>query len=236
MEWASLIVSISERIIVSLDVKAQRAANNASKALTDSATALSQAKDATGTAATAKKESDAVTMETVRIRGTVKVIGEKAEQINQALGEAQYFLASPELRDPEELRKGLAPFKGKSAVFKSYKNDGDGYFVCKALLSVAQSAGMILTDQCGEQDATPMVFKGVPAFLNSVFVSAPDDDTTEALAKVMGRATFMGATSSGFGNVPHPPLIVFFVGRKPHVTVNIPVAIKPRKSGLKNNQ
>ena len=228
--------TLSGQEIGSLDIKAQRAADNASKAVADSSTAISQAKDAAGAAATAKKEADAVAKETARIRGTVEVVGKKAEQINQALGEAQYFLGSPELRDPEKLRKDLAPFKGKSAIFKSYKNDGDGYFVCKALLSVAQSAGMIPIDQCGEQDATPMVFKGAPGFLNSVFVSAPDDDTMEALAKVMGGATFMGAASAGFGNVPHPSLIVFFVGRKPHVTVSIPVASKPRKSGLKNKQ
>ena len=228
--------TLSGQEIGSLDIKAQRAADNASKAVADSSTAISQAKDAAGAAATAKKEADAVAKETARIRGTVEVVGKKAEQINQALGEAQYFLGSPELRDPEKLRKDLAPFKGKSAIFKSYKNDGDGYFVCKALLSVAQSAGMIPIDQCGEQDATPMVFKGVPGFLNSVFVSAPDDDTMEALAKVMRGATFMGATSAGFGNVPHPSLIVFFVGRKPHVIVSIPVASKPRKSGLKNKQ
>ena len=218
------------------DNLAQSAVQNSNTALGTSATAISQAKDAAGAAAAAKKEADAVAKETARIRGTVEVVGKKAEQINQALGEAQYFLGSPELRDPEKLRKDLAPFKGKSAIFKSYKNDGDGYFVCKALLSVAQSAGMIPIDQCGEQDATPMVFKGVPGFLNSVFVSAPDDDTMEALAKVMRGATFMGATSAGFGNVPHPSLIVFFVGRKPHVTVSIPVASKPRKSGLKNKQ
>ncbi len=46
--------TLSEQIISSLDLKAQRAADNASKAVTDSSTALSQAKDALTKAGDAK--------------------------------------------------------------------------------------------------------------------------------------------------------------------------------------
>lgn len=126
------------------------------------------AQGAAKAASAAQTSADAVAKETTRIRGNLEEIGKNAEQISGALAEAQYFLASPELRDPEKLRKDLEAFKGKQALFGSYKNDGDGYFVCKALLSVAQSAGMIPVDQCGEQNATPLVFKGIPG-LSTVF-------------------------------------------------------------------
>jgi hypothetical protein len=52
--------TLSERIIGSLDAKAQRATDNASKALTDSSTALAQAKVAADTAGRAKQEADQV--------------------------------------------------------------------------------------------------------------------------------------------------------------------------------
>jgi hypothetical protein len=168
----------------------------------------------------------------VKARDKVEAVGKRAEALGQSLGMAQYFLSSPELRDPEKLRKELLPFKGKSALFKSYKNDGDGYFLCEALLSIAGSAGMLPIDQCGEVKANPLVFNdGVPTFINSVAVAAPDDDTMLAQSKIMGGATFLRSTAGGFGKAPHSASIVFFVGRKPHVIVSTtPAKINPRKS------
>jgi hypothetical protein len=221
--------TLSEQIIGSLDVKARDAADAASRA-------NKVAGEAEGKAERANIKSDAAVKDSGEAQKQVAVVAQRAEQINQALGSAQYFLSSPELRDPEKLRKDLTSFKGKSALFTSYKNDGDGYFLCKALVSVAGSAGMIPIDQCGEQEARPMVFNGVPAFINSIAVSAPDDDTMLALGRIIGGAAFLGASSGGFGKVPHPPLIEFFVGRKPHVTVSTPAMSITRKSDSKTKR
>jgi hypothetical protein len=201
--------TLSEQIIGSLDAKARDASANATKALTDSGKALVQAGQANIKSGNAVDGAD-------KANTSIEAVGKMASAIDQELQTAQVVLFAPELRDPGGLKKQLVQFKGKSVFFRSYINDGDGYFLCQDLLSVADSAGILGNNQCGQALASP-------PFMGSVNVFAPDDDTMLSLSGIIGGATPYGSSTGGLGTAPHSPTIVVFVGRRPHVMVG-PIA------------
>jgi len=191
-----------------------------------SATGASEAaKQAKGAAAGAEGKAEVVGKKADKAEKTVEAVGKKASVIEVELGTAQDLLSDRQMRDADGLKKQLSKFGGRTTVFRSYANDGDGYFLCEDLLSIATEpqVGIIGTDQCGMLPAKP-------PFVTGISVSAPDDDTMLSLSNIMARvAPFGVSTTTGFGNGPHPSVIVIFIGRKPWGRVGAygPTALPP---------
>ena len=185
---------LSDQVIGSLD-KRDRDAKDMADA------AVASAKNATDSASAAEKVAGKASL-------TVTAVGKQADEIDQRLGMAQYFLSDRDIRDPNGLKAKLSKFAGKTILFRSYVNDGDGYFVCKELDWLAGSAGVVATDQCGLFPVEP------PYPMTQINVFAPDDETMLSLVAIMAGATFGGASSGPAGNAPHATAIIVFVGRK----------------------
>jgi hypothetical protein len=135
----------------------------------------------------------------------------------------QYFSTSRAVHDQKLLKTQLEPFRGQPVVFRSYKNDGDGYITCGELVFVAQSAGMLTTNQCGEwpfPDGTTLA-DGTVWPVTGLFVSGPNEDSMIALEQVLSRVSpSFGASAGPFGkNAQKPPEFVVFVGKKSDVFV-----------------
>lgn len=81
--------TLSERIIGSLDLKAQRAADNASKAVTDSSTALSQAKDAADEANRAKGAATRATIKAGEAGNLARRVNDEAVVLTKRTEELQ---------------------------------------------------------------------------------------------------------------------------------------------------
>jgi hypothetical protein len=197
---------LSEYVIRSLSATAGHAATNAHNALTDSGTALTKAEKAVTASEKANDSAESA-------RRTITAIGGQANEIDQRLNMAQFFLSDRLVLDSEGLKKKLAVYKGRPIFFRSYVNDGDGYFLCKELDWIAGSAGIIPTDQCGLFPVEP------PHPMTQINVFAPDDDTMLSLSSVMAGATAYGSSTGPAGNAPHSPAIIVFVGRKNRVVV-----------------
>jgi hypothetical protein len=122
-----------------------------------------------------------------KAQNTVDGVGKKAKVIEWEVDQAQYFLSAREIRDPDGLKKKFAQFKGKTIFFRSYVNDGDGYFICKELLWSAASAGIIPNDQCGLYPVEP------PYPNTGINVFAPTLDEMLALNTTLAGATMYGS-------------------------------------------
>ena len=164
-----------------------------------------RANDAETSAKNAQASADAVGREAEQAKKTVDIVGKRAEAIDQKLDMAQYFLSARELRDPALLKSQLSAFKGKTFIFRSYVNDGEGYFLCKKLTWVASDAGVVATDQCGLfQVERPFIMLGINIW-------APTEEVMLTLNKEFAAATLYGsggAVSSDGGTI-------VFVGGKP---------------------
>jgi hypothetical protein len=121
------------------------------------------------------------------------------------IGAAQDILSDREKFNPERLKKQLSAFRGKTILFRSYLNDGDGYFLCERLLSDAtdSSVGIIGIDQCGG-------FTAKLPFTTGVGIYASDWETVSALSKILMASV---APSIVTGSIA--PATIIFVGRKP---------------------
>jgi hypothetical protein len=129
-------------------------------------------------------------------------VAKRAESIDQELSMVQYLLEPRKVRNPDDLKKQLVQFKGKTIFFKSYFNDSDGYFLCKELVSVADAVGIVSNDQCGL-----LVVK--PPFSLGINVFAPDLGTMLAL-----NAAMSGVTPYGSGGGVNGTTNIVLVGRK----------------------
>jgi hypothetical protein len=58
-----------------------------------------------------------------------------------------------------------------------------------------------------------MLLASVP-FVSGISVAGPNDDTMLALSKALGRQTPFGSSAGPFGNAPHSPNWIVFVGMK----------------------
>jgi hypothetical protein len=197
--------TLSEQVIVSLDAKARDASTNAAKALTDSGNALIQAGQADIKSGNAADKAD-------KAKASVDVVGKRAESVEQELEMEAYLLSAREVRDPNGLKLKLTQFKGKTVYFRSYINDGDGYFLCETLMMLAGDVRIIPVDQCGQVRVDPL--SDPLPFTMGIHVFAPDDETMLALSTALSAATPFGSATGGMGSSPHSPIIVVFVGRK----------------------
>jgi hypothetical protein len=146
-------------------------------------------------------------------------VGEQAVKVEQALDMVQYFSSSRTIQDWKSLKTQLEQFRGQSVVFRSYRNDGDGYFMCGQLTVAAQLAGMLVTNQCGEwpfpdgstqSDGTVFPSTGITVFGSS-------ESSMLAMEGVMSRVNLgfgaMGMVRSDLSG------FVVFIGKKSDVHV-----------------
>lgn len=124
-------------------------------------------------AKSAQLSADRANLSAGEIQRKVATVAKEAKTIDWSLAQVQ-FLSSRYILDPARLKAELEKFKGMAVIFRSYLNDGDGYFLCENLVPVAREAGMLPTDQCGTWPAS------FP-FVTSIAVWGPDDDTMLAL-------------------------------------------------------
>jgi hypothetical protein len=151
------------------------------------------------------------------------VAGKEADRLGNEISMVQYFSTSRAVHDQKSLKAQLEPFRGQPVVFRSYKNDGDGYITCGELAFVAQQAGMIPTNQCGEwpfPDGSTMA-DGTVFPITGLFVSGPNDDSMLSLEQVLSRVSpAFGAGAGPFGKkAQRPPMFIVFVGKKSDVFV-----------------
>lgn len=150
---------LSARVIGSLDVKAQRAADNASKALTDSSTAVSHARDAADVASIAKGEADQVTGIAIAARSTADNAKAGAADAGRQVSDLQAqakSLKSDIAAEEEELKRLNSPrtltnsadiverlqkFKGTEYTFPGVFNNEDSIQFLLAIDGVLQQAG-----------------------------------------------------------------------------------------------
>lgn len=152
----------------------------------------------------AQGSADAAGKKAGEVKKTVEAVGKRAEGIDQEIMMAQALLREREIRNPEEVKKAFSAFKGKRIFFRSYVNDGDGYFLCEKLSWIASDAGATIIDQCAQfrverPDATSVIE-----------VLAPDSDIASALSM-----TLASSTPYGSGRVIlKGDATIIFVGRK----------------------
>lgn len=143
--------TLSAQVIGSLDVKAQRAADNASKASTDSSTALSQAQDAAVLASNAKLESDRATAKAGdadsiarRVDDEAETLGKRTETlqaqgdslqklINAAKDDLTVLKMSRQLQNTTEWFSSLNTYNGIEYAFSDVFADAESI---RLLLSV----------------------------------------------------------------------------------------------------
>ena len=144
-----------------------------------------------------------------------EAVGKQAKLIDLELAMTQYLMTGREVKDPDSLKGQLAQFAGQPVIFRSYVNDGEGYFLCEEILSAAHSAGMLSTDECAR-----WTFAGAMP-QTGIFVSGgPDDNSMLNLGQIMGRLTAFGGGSGPFGkNAQHPSTFIVFVGARSPFTV-----------------
>ena len=191
--------ALSEQKIRSLDALAEDAESTAKRAKTTADGAKTEA-DAIG------KSAGELDQRLAAAKQNIAAVSKKAQTLEWSLDEVQ-FLSSRYILSPERLKAALSKFKGMPVIFRSYVNDGDGYFLCKTIVPVAQDAGIVPTDQCGMWPAS------FP-FLTGTSITGPDEDRMSELSAVFGKETPFGATAGPYGKVPHSPNWIVFVGMK----------------------
>ncbi len=87
---------------------------------------IKEAGDAAASAKNAETAADDAKTKGAQAQASAADVGKKAEQVNQALGMAQFFLSDRDILDPDGLKAKLSKFAGKTILFRSYVNDGDG--------------------------------------------------------------------------------------------------------------
>lgn len=189
----------------------------------EAAAATREAGSAAVNAGLAQKSADNADKDAGDAARKAALAGKEADKLGNEISMVQYFSTSRAIHDQKSLKAQLEPFRGQPVVFRSYKNDGDGYITCGQLVFVAQSAGMVTTNQCGEwpfPDGTIMN-DGTVWPTTGIFVSGPNDNSMLALEQVLSRVSpAFGAGAGPFGkNAQRPPFFVVLVGKKSDVFV-----------------
>jgi hypothetical protein len=162
-----------------------------------------EAGSAVSSAVKAQSSADAAEKLAGRAQETVDSVDKKAQSLNDALAMAQYFSAYRQAGNPASLKQEFATLKDRPLVFRSYLNDGEGYFLCRELVEIARSVGGVVPiDECA-------TFRAAPPFATQTNVYASDEKTMLELNRVLSATTPYGATGS-----VRPGPIVIFIGRK----------------------
>jgi len=137
--------TLSERIIGSLDIKAQRAADNASKAVTDSSTALSQAKDALTKAGAADLASGKAMNAAGDAQDKVGKVANRADALKDDIAaerkELSEIRAARYIPDPAKFISALRPFAGTKYLFWTIAQDSDSLRIARFLNDLLKMAG-----------------------------------------------------------------------------------------------
>lgn len=205
--------ALSEQVIGSLDTKAEQASSRASKALSDSETAIAKSGLAT-------IKADAAGDAAGNAQGKVEAVAKRAEQVDAELAQAEYLMSARSVQNRDELAEQLKRrFKGHDIVLMSYRGDQEGWGLCTQLWYIAKAAEMKPVDQCGVEDfAIPGVFGNSPvsALVSPLAISGPNIQETLDIADLLvkiGRIPF--GTTSGMPN----GMLMIFVGVKPPFTI-----------------
>lgn len=187
---------LSASVISSLDTKAGDALRKASQA-------HDLAQSASDIALPAKEKAE-------KAKGIADAASARAAEVDRSLWMTQYLLSGRQIPDTAFLKTEFEKLPHPLSVFfRSYPSDIEAYIFCDELVSVARAAGITATDQCGAW----FVLNGQT--VTSVAVSGPDDATMLALEQVISDARPIGGVRAGpFGNAPHSPVYVVFVGVK----------------------
>lgn len=138
-------------------------------------------------------------------------VSTEAKRIRFELGMTELFASSRQVRYPDSLKSKLGQFRGTAVFIRSYF-DGDAYLLCDELVTIANSAGMHATNECGRmQPSLP------PAY--GITVSGPDEQVMLKLSEALSGITAFGSSASPFGKVPHPPILIIAIGFKNAVTL-----------------
>jgi hypothetical protein len=186
---------LSARIIGSLDIKAQRAADNASKAVTDSSTALSQAKDAltkAGAAETASGKAVDISGKAVasasNALSTARDARKEVDSLKEEAAGIQKQIA-PRLLKPSEWEKIASPLRpftlsliGKKIELESYAMDQEGIVFAVEIWHVLDTAGI----KADATDIGLIMGMGVPVETGVTITGPPaDKDFINALGKAI---------------------------------------------------
>lgn len=185
--------ALSAQVIGSLDIKAQRATDNASKALTDSSIALSQATDAAGIATTAKSIADEAKARAVDATRQVTNLQAQAKSLQHDIDaerEEILRLKTPRrLIDLERVTKELGEFKGTEYLFSEVGADPDSLTLLDSLDRALQEAGW---KRMPAPRGYPQieVFGGNPEYGVNISLGAGIDVSTESLNPPTSREPF----------------------------------------------
>ncbi len=78
---------------------------------------------------------------------------QKISLLDESLNEAEYMFSARHVDDPDAMKHELSMFSGQPVVFRSYRTDSEGYFLCERLIPIFQQAGLLPSDQCGSSES-----------------------------------------------------------------------------------
>jgi len=222
--FSSHLQTIADQEIADLTVTAGNARASAETA----AKATDRAK---ASADEAKQKADAAGRAADTAKEKVEAVAKRAEEIDAGLAQTQWLMSARYFPKPDALTGQLRQFKGQAVSIRSYVGDGEGWGVCTALWYAAHAADMSAANECGMSPATVQPFFGIS-------ITGPDDKVMESLSKIIGQSGVFGGASSGpYGNAPHSPTLVIFVGSKSPFMIGQARGVKvpPKKQAKKKS-
>jgi hypothetical protein len=178
--------ALSAQVIVSLDAKAQDAADAAERAK----------KAADG----AKTKADAVGVEADQTQTKIAGVDRRADVL-------AYFLSARRVQDESGLENDLRKeFRGEHIAFDSYVGDEEAYWLCSQLARIAQKASVDSKDEC----ATKQLSKRLP--ITDLHISAPTIDEGQRLSMVLKKPKRVPGYFVGLNVAPE---VTVTVGVKP---------------------
>jgi len=184
-----------------------QAENDAGKAVADSSTAINMSGKANDLAQGARREADSFEQD---IKSAKKQVGELTKEIFvakndlvvlQSLVSARHVLADK----IEPFKERLKPLKGKTVVTLSYAPDEEAKYFCKSIVSLLQSAGITVSDGCGFTTIGGAASAGV-------VIVGPDFSMSQMLANAIVEATHTGVVTAPSN--PQYPNLTVIVGPK----------------------
>ena len=167
---------LSAGVIQSLSTEAGEAATKATKAITDSGTALGQSKEAES------KSGDAV-VKADKIAGKLSTLSDEADDLGIDLDGIQATISARRVADEKGLEDDLRNgFRGRHIVFKSYMGLGsdEPFWLCEQLLDIAKKADVDPVDKCASEP-----LRQIP--VTNIQIDAPTIEEGQRLSNVLKK-------------------------------------------------
>ena len=180
--------ALSAQVIVSLDTKAQ-----------DAADAVERVKK---TADGAKIKADAVGVEADQAQIKIAGVDRRADVL-------AYFLSARRVQDESGLESDLRKeYRGEHITFDSYVGDEEAYWLCSKLVGIAQKAGVDFKDEC----AAKQLSTRLP--ITDLHISAPTIDEGQRLSMVFKKPNRVPGLFVGLNVAPE---VTVTIGAKPSI-------------------